>query len=151
MPNSLGRPARLENHLFGSSASDLHSGESVGLAWNTRRRGLVLMPGKSARTRIARGTFLSMPVQTSFAFNEFIPSWNLQLDERNQGYKIEIRFFSRDGKWSPWFYFGTGGTFQGKTTKPRTTIKRWGRVLIDYATLEQPASMFQYRIQLQAT
>jgi hypothetical protein len=155
MPNNLGRPASSQNGLFRSVVAELQAGQISGLSWNTRRHGLVLMPdSKMAKVKgrqFYRGSFTSAPVHTQFPFHEFLPSWNLQLDEKSQGYKIEVRFGNDAGKWSPWFYFGTGGTFSGQTAKPRISAKGWGEVFIDYSVLQRPASCFQFRVQMEST
>jgi hypothetical protein len=155
MPNNLGRPASSENGLFRSVVAELQTGQISGLSWNTRRYGLVLMPDsktvKVKGSRFYRGSFTASPIHTEFAFHEFLPSWNLQLDEKSQGYKVEVRFGNDTGKWSPWFYFGSGGTFSGQTAKPRISAKGWGHVLVDYSVLLHPASFFQFRVHLEST
>jgi hypothetical protein len=153
MSNSLARVAHSGSGLYQSTAADLMSGELEGLAWNTRRGGLTLMPSaratKVGSARMCRGSFISRPVDTENAFLELLPSWNLSLNDSTQGYRVQIRVGDREGKWSPWLYFGSGGTATGKSASPRTSVAKWGDVKVDYLMLKRAAVHFQFRVDLE--
>jgi len=153
MPNLLtGKPFAVDS-LFAARTSGSFKGTSDNLAWNTRRGGLVLVPpfkGAGSRSKEIRGTFVSEVVEAEFPFEEMLPSWNLQLDEKVQGYWVELRVSADGEKWSPWFYFGSGGTAVARKGKRVAKAPAWGEVYIDYLMLKKPAKFFQYCVGLES-
>jgi hypothetical protein len=150
MPNSLGRPPFAIDELFRGERSADFLGESKNL--QKRKPGLCLIPGEAnGNSRGAvRGSFLSARQTAKFPFHELLPSWNIRLDESQQGYRIHVRVADERLAWSPWFYFGSGGTMVEKAGGKNTKSPRWGSVNIDYLQLHKPAHYFQYRVELES-
>jgi hypothetical protein len=76
----------------------------------------------------------------------------MDIDEKTQGYRIFLRVRGPKGRWSPWFYLGSGGTLtpKRKSSSRVTRHEDWGKVRIDYLHLAKPASAFQYRVILES-
>ncbi len=142
------------DRLYRVDAAAAFAGKSVNLGWNSRRQGMVLVPpavGAAARSAIIRGKFTSTPVQAELPFHEVLPSWNIELDEKAQGYRIALRVAGQNDKWSPWFYLGSGGIAVERVARKTTQSAAWGEVHTDFLVLRKAATQFQYRVELEST
>jgi hypothetical protein len=151
MSNLLGRPPFAIDELYRADDRRTLKGDLQNLQWSSRRKALelILQPGQAKRA--VRGTFTSLPVQARFRFSELLPSWNIDLDESTQGYRMHVRVADEEQRWSPWFYLGGGGTLAGTGGAKFKTSLRWGKVDIDYLRLAKPAAWFQYRVELKSS
>ena len=77
---------------------------------------------------------------------EFLPSWNVRLHDRAQGFRIYLRVTSADDKTSPWFFIGEGGAWDRKLAL-KTEARGWGKTKIDYLALSRPAAAFQFKVE----
>ncbi len=119
------------------------SGESRNLSWQNARAGMALARGAE------RGWYVSPPVGMPFPVSEVLPSWNVDLDEARQGYRVHIRVRDAAGAWSPWFYLGSGGAFLSPPpAKPVRESASWGMVDEDHLLLKRPALALQFRVAL---
>ncbi|MGI8907995.1 MAG: C39 family peptidase [Candidatus Sumerlaeaceae bacterium] len=155
MRNFLNRPQFAVDALYRAVAAGDFDGERRNLTWSRRRHALLLTSQPNGKSRAGakkvRGTYTSKPTRAEFQFHEVLPSWNLRLDESTQGYRIYLRVADESVRWSPWFYFGSGGTSaQHPPEHPTTRSSRWGIVHIDYLELSRAATWFQYRVELES-
>ena len=143
--NKLTGPPFAVDHATRYASRSNFAGETSGTQWNTQRGGMTLAPSKS------EGTYISPVEKTPFRFTELLPSWNVDLDEKSQGYRVEVRVLGESGKdWSPWFYFGSAGTLLTTTHSSVRNDEAWGEVDVDYLMLKQPATAHQERFTLAA-
>lgn len=155
MSNNLGRPPFAVDTLYRATNKRQFRGKCVNLHWNSKRQALELDqsagqngPGKK---KTIRGSYTSEPVKCRISFDEVLPSWNIELNELSQGYRIHLRVGTADGSWSPWFYFGSGGTKSNAPGRKAIESPRWGRVNVDYLQLRRAATLFQFRVELESS
>jgi hypothetical protein len=151
MNNELGRSVLATDHLYAARNKEDFSGTVTGLKWNNRRHGFEIVP-QPGSTAAMKGHYDSEIIECDFPAKEFLPAWNMDIDESQQGYRIFLRVRGETGGWSPWFYLGSGGTLVPKrgSSSRVLTHPAWGKVKIDYLTLLKPAITFQYRVVLSA-
>jgi hypothetical protein len=156
MPNVLTSHPFAVDDLYTADSSRDFSGTKENLKWNSRRGELALSDedGKSSGSdglKIYHGVYTSRPVKAPFEFHELIPSWNIRLDEKTQGYAVHLRV-SRDGEeWSPWMYFGAAGVLANVSDEKRKHKDPvWGDVDIDYYQTTSPVRLVQYRVALES-
>lgn len=151
LPNTLVGHAFAVDGLYRAESAASFTGAVKGLGWNAKQGGLALS-GASETSGALIGSYTSRPVKAAFDFHELLPSWNIRLDESDQGYRVALRISRNGQEWSPWFHFGNGGTFH-ETSSTGTISKDpdWGVVDVDYLCVEKPARWFQYRVELQST
>ncbi|PKO18136.1 hypothetical protein CVU37_07395 [candidate division BRC1 bacterium HGW-BRC1-1] len=143
--NKLTGPPFAVDHqsVYASQAS--FNGETSGTQWVAEQAGLTLAPSHN------EGTYISPVEKAPFRFTELLPSWNVDLDEKTQGYRLEVRVRDEAGKnWSPWFYFGSAGTLLETSHTSVQKDEAWGEVDVDYLMLKQPATAHQARFTLTA-
>lgn len=148
MGNLLTRPEGVVDEVYCARKAEDFACDSTAFTWNSRRGGLMMQPpSRSARRSLVVAKFTSQPVVAAFPFQEVLPSWNIELDEAQQGYRIFLRF-AAGTSWSPWFYLGSGGTAHQRQARKLTSHPGWGDVHVDYVVLKKAASRFQFRIEL---
>lgn len=79
-------------------------------------------------------------------FNELVPSWNVTGPETSP-LTVEVRVRRPDGRWTPYFGFGTWRA-AGARASQRVTRTADGTVNTDILTLPYRAAAFQYRVTL---
>ena len=85
----------------------------------------------------------SEAVRTPFAFNELIPSWNLQRVPRGR-YSVELRVGrGTPVAWSAWYAFGPADPSHGQAP---TIADAMGRVMTDYFVASGPCTHVQARV-----
>jgi hypothetical protein len=142
MANTLDNPPHAVDDFRTARNRRDFRGEACGMGWDAARRGIALDG--------AAGWYVSEPQRPGFGFQDILPSWNIALDERTQGYRIHLRVADEAGRWSPWFYFGSAGTMLDP--KPARRVMRsagWGEVDVDHLRLSKPAAAYQYRVSLE--
>ena len=94
--NKLTGPPFAVDHAMRYATRAKFAGETSGTRWNAKRGGMTLDGSQR------EGTYVSPVEKPPFRFTELVPSWNVDLDEKSQGYRVEIRVLNESGKdWSP--------------------------------------------------
>lgn len=141
MANTLDNPPFTVDDLHMARQRTDFRGDACAMGWEARAKGLVLDS--------PAGWYVSEPQRPGFPFFDLLPSWNIALDEKCQGYRVHLRVRDADGNWSPWFYFGSAGTLLDP--KPVRRVMRsqgWGEVDVDHLRLARPGAAYQYRVML---
>ncbi|GGS09173.1 peptidase C39 family protein [Deinococcus sedimenti] len=94
------------------------------------------------------GDRLNGPVVTVAPFNELIPSWNVT-GPAASAVRMEVRVRRPDGRWTPYFTFGTWRAVGARSSAP-VTRSADGTVQTDTLTLPFRSEAFQYRVTLGA-
>lgn len=145
--NLLGRTGRDKDFLYIAEGSRKFTGEKVNMGWNSKTSSLV------ARTdgKRPKAKYTSDVISCRFPATEFLPSWNIQLPQKDHSFKVFIRVGDESKlKFSPWMFMGEGGAWVQETAE-KTEAKGWGTSKIDYLKLTKPASAFQFKVEFQTT
>lgn len=142
--NQLGRTGNDRDHMAIFQGARGFSGTRTGLEWDKSLDALVVTNQHKRIGVVA--TYTSPAIKCKFPAIEFLPSWNVRLHHRAQGFRIYLRVTSADDKTSPWFFMGEGGAWDRKLT-PKTEARGWGKTKIDYLALSRPAAAFQFKVE----
>lgn len=111
-------------------------------------------PGSQPGTRGGTGLaeYTSPPIDSPFAFNEALLSWNIAVPAA-AGVRIDMRVAAATGEWSPWLYMGRWGDPpnppDAADAGDRAQSFPGGKVDVDYFVSPAPArwTRLQYRLQ----
>lgn len=147
-----GGPHDVHDLILDDSAEVFSHGATDEVTIEVAPPGVAIPPPRRAGATAGqpvRATYTSRVVETPFAFNDLVPSWNVDLPE-GAGFVAEIRVGRKKGDfWTPWLYFGTWGT--GATTETKTVHDDVGVVEIDVFRSPQTFDRVQYRFVLATT
>lgn len=91
-------------------------------------------------------TYTSRVIATEFPFNDFVPSWNVDVPE-DAAFSVEVRVGRRQGDfWTGWYYFGQWGTMP--PIEPKLIRDANGQVDIDCFRSHTSFDRIQYRVWL---
>jgi len=104
-------------------------------------------PGVSLKANaLAPAVYTSRVIETSFPFNELIPSTNVDVPE-GAGFAVEVRVGrSNDNSWSPFYTFGSWG--KAPVVEPKSVHSQHGAVQVDYFRSTQTFDRIQYRMHM---
>ncbi len=113
--------------------------------------GVVVLDASTENQFPRRGVWISPIVQAEFNFQELLPSYNAYAPP-GTGVRLQMRVRdAKNGKWSPWLYFGRWGrTVAGRGDDQVVTSFAGGRVETDVLLLHRPADAYQVRVALQS-
>lgn len=155
MPNLLTAQPYAVDALYRAEKQKHFAGESKNMNWDDVADGIALKAGASAKGKSATtaesGWYVSPAIKADFPFQELLPSWNIKLNEKTQSYRVFMRICDVEENWSPWLYFGKGGTPRARLSHANklTSSTKWGQVDVDYMMLARPAHYFQYKVALE--
>jgi hypothetical protein len=104
------------------------------------------LPATWAALPDLRGGQLESAVVEVAPFNELIPSWNVTGSATSR-FTVEVRVRRPDGRWTPYFGFGTWSASGPRASVPVTRTAD-GTVNTDTLTLPYRSTAFQYRATL---
>lgn len=142
--NQLGRTGYERDHMAIYQGARGFPGTKTGLEWD-KSLGALVVTSQHKRIGVV-ASYTSPVIKCRFPAIEFLPSWNIRLHHRAQGFRVYLRVISVEDKSSPWFFMGEGGAWDRKFT-PKTEVRGWGKTKIDYLALVRPAVAFQFKVE----
>lgn len=147
--NYLGRTGNDRDEMYVAENRRQFAGETLRMQWDAERKGMFVDAGDFRKGKVAR--YVSPVIKCRFPATEFLPSWNIALSGKDQGFRVYLRFHSKDvSRPSAWMMVGERGKID---LKEKVVVKApgWGQTRVDYIALRRSANAFQYKVEFWTT